>query len=155
MSYTCIACSETTMGIFLGKEKALVLLFEMSEEQRDVFLYSLGSTITMVSLSSICFLSSCIFNKTRLSITVGGGINIFFFICSILSFFGSEALTPTIRIEAMGYFRYFTIMSLNNGVCVMNSNLTLFIIELICLLLISVGCYIGGIVIFNKKDLPL
>ena len=121
----------------------------------DVFLYSLGSTITMISLSSICFLSSCIFNKTRLSITVGGGINIFFFICSILSFFGSEALTPTIRIEAMGYFRYFTIMSLNNGVCVMNDNLTLFIIELICLLLISVGCYIGGIVIFNKKDLPL
>ena len=121
----------------------------------DVFLYSLGSTITMISLSSICFLSSCIFNKTRLSITVGGGINIFFFICSILSFFGSEALTPTIRIEAMGYFRYFTIMSLNNGVCVMNGNLTLFIIELICLLLISVGCYIGGIVIFNKKDLPL
>lgn len=121
----------------------------------DVFLYSLGSTITMISLSSICFLSSCIFNKTRLSITVGGGINIFFFICSILSFFGSEALTPTIRIEAMGYFRYFTIMSLNNGVCVMNGNLTLFIIELICLLLISAGCYIGGIVIFNKKDLPL
>ena len=121
----------------------------------DVFLYSLGSTITMISLSSICFLSSCIFNKTRLSITVGGGINIFFFICSILSFFGSEALTPTIRIEAMGYFKYFTIMSLNNGVCVMNGNLTLFIIELICLLLISVGCYIGGIVIFNKKDLPL
>ncbi len=121
----------------------------------DVFLYSLGSTITVISLSSICFLSSCIFNKTRLSITVGGGINIFFFICSILSFFGSEALTPTIRIEAMGYFRYFTIMSLNNGVCVMNGNLALFIIELICLLLISVGCYIGGIVIFNKKDLPL
>lgn len=121
----------------------------------DVLLYSLGSTITMISLSSICFLSSCIFNKTRLSITVGGGINIFFFICSILSFFGSEALTPTIRIEAMGYFRYFTIMSLNNGVCVMNGNLTLFSIELICLLLISVGCYIGGIVIFNKKDLPL
>ena len=43
MSYTCIACSETTMGIFLGKEKALFLLFEMSEEQRDVFLYSFVS----------------------------------------------------------------------------------------------------------------
>ncbi len=40
MSYTCIACSETTMGIFLGKEKALFLLFEMSEEQQSVFLYS-------------------------------------------------------------------------------------------------------------------
>ena len=92
---------------------------------------------------------------TFLPLSSGPFISVCFFICSILSFFGSEALTPTIRIEAMGYFRYFTIMSLNNGVCVMNGNLTLFIIELICLLLISVGCYIGGIVIFNKKDLPL
>ena len=40
MSYTCIACSETTMGIFLGKEKALFHLFTMSESQQDVFLYS-------------------------------------------------------------------------------------------------------------------
>lgn len=40
MSYTCIACSETTMGIFMGKEKALFHLLSMSEEQQEVFLYS-------------------------------------------------------------------------------------------------------------------
>lgn len=121
----------------------------------DVVLYGIGSICTMIALSGVCFLSSCIFNKTRLSITVGGGLNIFFFICSILGFFGSEALTPTIRIEAMGYFRYFTIMSLNNGVAVINDNFALFFIELVILLIISALCYIAGILVFNKKDLPL
>ena len=40
MKYTCIACSETTMGIFFGKEKALFYLLEMSKRQQEVFLYS-------------------------------------------------------------------------------------------------------------------
>lgn len=43
MTYTCIACSEDTMGLFFGKEKALFHLFELSEEQRAVFLYSFVS----------------------------------------------------------------------------------------------------------------
>lgn len=40
MTYTCVACSEQTMGIFNGKEKALFHLFEMDETQQAVFLYS-------------------------------------------------------------------------------------------------------------------
>ncbi|MGN1344651.1 MAG: hypothetical protein ACI4U3_08730 [Traorella sp.] len=40
MKYTCIACSESTMGLFLGKEKALFYLLEMSTRQKEVFLYS-------------------------------------------------------------------------------------------------------------------
>lgn len=44
MTYKCIACSEKTMGIFFGKEKALFHLFEMSKRQQEVFLYSFNSS---------------------------------------------------------------------------------------------------------------
>ena len=121
----------------------------------DLTLYSLGSIGVMFAISGICFLSSCIFNKTKFAIGCGGGINIFFYICSILGLFGSPALPSTIRIDAMNVFNYITILSLNDGLAVMNSNYSSFFIKFVFLIIITIVCYISGVYVFSKKDLPL
>lgn len=121
----------------------------------DLTLYSLGSIGVMFAISGICFLSSCIFNKTKFAIGCGGGINIFFYICSILGLFGSPALPSTIRIDAMNVFNYITILSLNDGLAVMNANYSSFFIKFVFLIIITIVCYISGVYVFSKKDLPL
>ena len=121
----------------------------------DLTLYSLGSIGVMFAISGICFLSSCIFNKTKFAIGCGGGINIFFYICSILGLFGSPALPSTIRIDAMNVFNYITILSLNDGLAVMNADYSSFFIKFVFLIIITIVCYISGVYVFSKKDLPL
>lgn len=37
--YKCIACSEETMNVFYGREKALFHLLKMSDEQKAIFLF--------------------------------------------------------------------------------------------------------------------
>lgn len=120
----------------------------------QITLYSIGSTCVIVAISGICFFTSCLFNKSRKSISAGGGINIFFFICSILGLFGTKAIPGTVRIEAMDFFNKLTIMSLNDGMAVMNGDV-IYWYKLIGLLAIALVTYVAGIIVFDHKDLPL
>ena len=119
-----------------------------------LILLNLGAFVTLFAMSGICFLSSCIFNKTRYAIGIGGGINIFFFICSILGLFGSKAMPGAIRIDSMDIFNYFTIDSLYDGLAAMNGE-AIYWLKLVGLLAISLITTNIGIAYFNKKDLPL
>ena len=120
----------------------------------DIIKFTLGSAMVIIAMSGICFLSSCIFNKTRFAIGVGGGINIFFFICSILGLFGSKAMPGAIRIDSMDIFNYFTIDNLYDGLAAMNGD-AIYWIKLLGLVAITAVTYNVGITYFNKKDLPL
>ena len=120
----------------------------------DILKFALGSVMVIIAMSGICFLSSCIFNKTRYAIGIGGGINIFFFICSILGLFGSKAMPGAIRIDSMDIFNYFTIDSLYDGLAAMNGE-AIYWLKLVGLLAISLITTNIGIAYFNKKDLPL
>lgn len=116
--------------------------------------YALGNYMVTLAISGICFCASSVFNKTRHAISIGGGLNIFFFICSILGLFGTQAIPGTVRIDAMNVFNYFSILSLYDGMAVMNGDV-IYWYKLIGLLAISIATYASGIAVFNKKDLPL
>lgn len=120
----------------------------------DLLKYTLGSFLIDLAVSGICFFASCYFNKSNQAISLGGGINIFFFICAILGLFGTQAIPATVRIDSMNYFNYVTILSLFDGVSAMNGDI-IFWYKLIGLVAISLVTYILGIIKFNKKDLPL
>lgn len=120
----------------------------------DISQYALGNFMVTLAISGICFCASSIFNKVRFAISYGGGLNIFFFICSILGLFGTKAIPGTVRIESMNYFNYVTILSLNDGVAVMEAS-TVYWYKLIGLLAIALLTYISGSIVFTKKDLPL
>jgi ABC-2 type transport system permease protein len=137
------------IGIQIGG-KDLIKSFSVA----DLSMYSFGQFMVMLAISGICFLSSCFFNKTRYAIAVGGGINIFFYICSIMGLFGTEAMPSLVRIPSMNFFNYMTILSLNDGFAVMN-HYPVYWYKLLSLLGIAILTYSLGMFAFNKKDLPL
>lgn len=110
----------------------------------DTFLLmNLGAFLYHLTISSICFCSSCIFNTSKNSLLFGAGIPLCFFIISLfiklsdkldfLRYFTLNTLFDTQKIlEGSGYARDFIVM------CVLS----------LCL-------YLAGIIWFEKKDLPL
>lgn len=120
----------------------------------DLCLYTLGAYLVTVAISGICFLASTIFNKTKYSIGVGGGLSIFFLVSSILGLFGLDAMPLALRIDSMNFFNYFTIIRLFDVQAVMDGNV-IFYYKLIGLVLIALITYISSFIIFKKKDLPL
>ncbi len=121
----------------------------------DLCLYALGNFMVALAVSGINFLTSCHFNKTSESIGVGGGLTIFFFICSILGLFATKAIPGTIRINMMSIFNYMTIDSLFDALAVMNQDYETYWFKLMFLLIIAFVTYIVGGFDFKKKDLPL
>lgn len=122
---------------------------------KDICLYALGNFMVCLAISGINFFTSCHFNKTSQSIGVGGGITIFFFICSILGLFATKAIPGTIRINMMNIFNYMTLDSLFDALAVMDQDYGKFFFKLAFLLLITLATYIAGAFRFKKKDLPL
>lgn len=121
---------------------------------KDLFFYTIGSFSVSLAISGICFLSSSIFNKTKYSIGVGGGISVFFLVSSILGLFGSEVMPLALRIDSMNFFNYLTIIKLFDVQSILDGTNTFFYL-LIPLLAISVVTYLIGCIVFTKKDLPL
>ncbi len=122
---------------------------------KDICLYALGNFSVALAISGINFLTSSHFNKTSESIGVGGGLSIFFFICSILGLFATNAIPATVRITSMNVFNYMTIDSLFDAMSVMNGDYQLFFFKLVFLLVIAIITYSVGMARFTKKDLPL
>lgn len=122
---------------------------------KDICLYALGNFLVSLAISGINFLASCHFNKTSQAIGTGGGLTIFFFICSILGLFATKAIPGTIRITSMSLFNYMTIDSLFDPMAVMAQDYSTFFFKLSFLLIITIVTYILGSINFQKKDLPL
>ena len=139
-----------TVGIWMGSEDLVESLVI-----KDLVLFSIGNFAIISTIASICFLTSCIFNKSKQSIGIGGGLNIFFFVATILGLFGTKIMPSFIRIEAMNIFNYMSIISLYDATAVMNEEYLKYTIKLLSLFALSSACIFSGIKVFIKKDLPL
>lgn len=116
--------------------------------------FCVGACCVILAVSGICFLASCLFNREKNSLSVGGGITMFFLVCSILGLFGEKVIPSAIRIDAMNYFNYASIISLFDVNSIIDGT-TAWIPQLLILLLIGFVTYAIGTVYFTKKDLPL
>lgn len=121
----------------------------------DIAAYAFGNFAVTIAVSGICFLSSCYFNKTPKAIGVGGGITIFFFICSILGLFGTTAIPATVRIDAMNVFNFMTIDSCFDAMAVMDKDWVTYWWKIAILFGIAIVSYGLADLKFIKKDLPL
>ena len=117
-------------------------------------LLNLGTFVTLFAMSGISFLASCWFNRGKRSMSVGGGLNMFFLVSSMLGLFGSKVLPSVVRIDSLSFFNYCTIISLFDEVSIL-AGTTAFIWKLAILLVGGIACYIIGGIKFRKKDLPL
>jgi len=117
-------------------------------------LLSLGAFITLFAMSGISFLASCWFNRSKYSMSLGGGLNMFFLVATMLGLFGSNVLPTVVRLEALNFFNYCSIITLFDEISIIGGTTT-FIWKLAILLGVGVVCYIVGAHKFKKKDLPL
>ena len=117
-------------------------------------LINLGAFLALFAMSGINFFTSCIFDRSKRSMAIGGGLSIFFLVATMLGLFGSKVIPSVVRIKALNNFNYVSIISLFNVVNILDGKAS-FIPGLIILLVIGLAGYIAGSIIFKKKDLPL
>lgn len=143
-------CTTLTSVICLAIVKSSEITLTFSQ----ILLFNLGSFITLFAISGICFLSSCLFNRSKQAMSIGGGLSMFFLVATILGLFGSKVMPSALRIDAMNYFNYVSIITLFDTTSIIDGTLA-FLWKWAILLVIGIVTYIIGIHKFNKKDLPL
>ncbi|MCD7769400.1 MAG: ABC transporter permease [Oscillospiraceae bacterium] len=119
-----------------------------------------GLYLLTEAMAGICYLASCIFNLSKYALALGGGLNIWFFICSLLGMFGSESMVNVgMGVEELGMFNRVSLVGLFDidalGTVGSGAVDDSFIPKLIALVVVAVVCYVAGAVRFQKKDLPL
>ena len=119
-----------------------------------LLIINLGAFFVMFAMSGICFLASCWFNRSKNSMALGGGLNMFFLVATMLGLFGSPVLPSIVRMKALNAFNYVSIISLFDVVSILEGTTT-FLWKLGILVAAGLVCYIVGSIKFSKKDLPL
>ncbi|MCD7785302.1 MAG: ABC transporter permease [Oscillospiraceae bacterium] len=119
-----------------------------------------GIYLLAEAMASICYMASCVFNLSKNAMALGGGLNVWFFLCSLFGMFGSETMVSMgIGTEMLGTFNNLTIVGLFDvealGTVGSGAVDYAFVPKLIALVVIAVVCYAVGAVRFQKKDLPL
>lgn len=120
----------------------------------EILLLNLGAYITMFAIAGFCFMCSALFNTTKHSLSIGGGLTIFSLVCTILGLFGSTVVPSAMRISAMNFFNYLSVITLFDTVSILDGT-TSFIWKLAILAGIGLIGIIVGVFRFDKKDLPL
>lgn len=119
-----------------------------------LILLNLGAFVTLFAMSGICFLASCWFDRSKKSMSIGGGLSMFFLVATMLGLFGSKVIPSVVRLDALNYFNYVSIISLFDVISIISGGAN-FIWKLAILLVIGLAGYILGSIKFEKKDLPL
>ena len=111
-------------------------------------------------------MSSCLFNRTRKSLALGGGFAVWCFLAMVIGLFGTKTFVSLgLGVEAMRVFNYMTLLTLFDTESVDTfckfwvgtsevSSYT-WIIEYAVLAVIAAVTTIVGMHKFEKKDLPL
>lgn len=120
----------------------------------NLILLNLGAFLVMLLMSGICFFASCLFNRSKYSLGLGGGLTMFFLVATMLGLFGSSVLPSIVRLDALNCFNYVSIISLFDVVSILDGT-NMFIYKFVILGVSSIIFYVLGSEIFARKDLPL
>ncbi len=120
----------------------------------NLILLNLGAFCVLFSLSGLCFLTSCVFDRSKRSMAIGGGLSIFALVAAMLGLFGSPVIPSVVRLNALNYFNYVTIISLFDVISIMDGT-GVFVWKFAVLAVAGIIGYVIGSLRFIKKDLPL
>ena len=120
----------------------------------NLILLNLGAFLVLFALSGLCFLTSCLFDRSKRSMAIGGGLSIFALVAAMLGLFGSPVIPSVVRLDSLNYFNNVTIISFFDVISIMEGTNT-FIWKFIILAVMGLIGYIVGSLRFTKKDLPL
>ncbi len=119
-----------------------------------------GMYILVEAIAAICYMGSCIFNRSRASLAFGGGISVWFFIASLLGMFGTDMMVDMgVGVKELGNLNKMTLVGLYDidALATVGTNTVdySFVWKLALLAVIAIACYTVGSLKFQKKDLPL
>ena len=120
----------------------------------NLILLNVGAFLVLLALSGLCFLTSCVFDRSKRSMAIGGGLSIFALVAAMLGLFGSPVIPSVVRLEALNYFNYATIISLFDVISIIEGT-NAFVWKFVILGVVGLCGYIVGALRFTKKDLPL
>ncbi|UKI49648.1 MAG: ABC transporter permease [Clostridium sp.] len=143
-------CTTITSIVCLG----IVNISSTNLTVGKLILINLGAFLVLFAMSGINFLTSCIFDRSKKSMAIGGGLSMFFLVATMLGLFGSKVIPSVVRIKALNNFNYVTIISFFDAVSIIEGT-NAFIWKFVILLVIGIVGYIIGALRFKKKDLPL
>lgn len=117
-------------------------------------LLNVGAFLVLLALSGLCFFTSCVFDRSKRSMAIGGGLSIFALVAAMLGLFGSPVIPSVVRLESLNYFNYATIISMFDVISIIDGT-SEFMWKFVVLGVSGVLGYLLGAVRFTKKDLPL
>lgn len=121
---------------------------------KNLVLLNVGAFLVLLALSGLCFFTSCIFDRSKRSMAIGGGLSIFALVAAMLGLFGSSVIPSVVRLESLNYFNYATIISLFDVISIIDGTND-FMWKFVVLGVAGILGYLLGAVRFTKKDLPL
>ncbi len=157
-----------TQGLFLILSLGLMFIFttitscicfKIANVTTDLtyaklLLINLGAFVTLFAISGINFCTSCFYDRSKKAMALGGGLSMFFLVCTMLGLFGSPVIPSVVRIQALNNFNYVSLISLFDVVSMLKGEY-MWIYKLVILLIIGIVGYVAGSIKFKKKDLPL
>lgn len=120
----------------------------------NLLLLNAGAFLVLFALSGLCFFTSCVFDRSKRSMAIGGGLSIFALVAAMLGLFGSPVIPSVVRLEALNNFNYTTIISLFDVISIIDGT-NVFLWKFAILAVLGIVGYFVGAVRFTKKDLPL
>lgn len=120
----------------------------------NLILLNVGAFLVLLALSGLCFFTSCVFDRSKRSMAIGGGLSIFALVAAMLGLFGSPVIPSVVRLDALNNFNYATIISMFDVVSIIDGT-DAFIWKFVVLGVAGILGYVIGSIRFTKKDLPL
>lgn len=139
VSITALFALVTALGIIISQA-----MFPGQLDMSGFILLNFVTLLTFYALSGISFFFSCVFDDTKYSLAFGAGVPIAFFVINMLANVGAQ----------YAWLRNFTLFSLFNPAQIIALDPSTSVAILI-LSLIAVITYAGGIILFNRRNLPL
>lgn len=153
-------------GVFVVDLGTKYIGYGLSTNPLRTFLLEFGSYLALSALAGIAFMSSCLFNRTRKSLALGGGFAVWCFLAMVIGLFGTKTFVSLgLGVEAMRVFNYMTILTLfdtelvdvfcKNLVGTSDVSSYNWIWEFALLAVVAAVTTLVGMHKFEKKDLPL
>lgn len=150
----------STALLYVVQTIAAVTIFFISPPTGSVvtigslLLFNLGSFFVTMVLGGIIYLASCIFNRSKNAMALGGGFAVLTLVFTILGLFGSDMSPAMMRMDALNLFNSFSLVTLFDINMVVDGNLN-YLWKFGILIVVTVASFIVGMKVFAKKDLPL
>ena len=106
-------------------------------------LLNLMAILFMLAISGICFFFSCIFDDTKYSLAFGAGIPVIFFLIDMLAKVGGNTT----------WLKNLTLFTLYNPAAIVAGDFSW--ASPVAFLAIAMITYAGGILLFNRRSLPM